>query len=367
MFIHDVGTNRLSLQEGRDPPWTRALRTAGRQQDKKCTWLYGTDCKFGLAKNTPLPFRDQASQSQLRGVDRSGMLDARPDPSNCEAVAVRFQDQLEDLGEAHVGRMRADIIEAAASDMARAELGHNEGSSEEDGSAPADSVGDAAMPPPRAAPFPTQRQYAAKWRRLRQHHERKVEGAFGLTNLVPCPMPELWQDAPHVPFDKLISDESQARLSVCRPHHNIVPAQVVGGSCRYAHNQGDVCFARRGPSQLARTVGFVVGRNDGEHLVRVSPAEVCALHESLSWLRTSGNNPVHRWFGTVFETFLGTCRRLADRVSAVLPVGESAWRIRATPKPTTRPREGTVGETVGDEAWHGHLGCRGRSDDTRGA
>jgi len=117
----------------------------------------------------------------------------------------------------------------------------------------------------------------------------------------------------------------------------------------YAHSSGDVRWHRRGPTQLANTLGFVVGRNEGSHLKRVAPAEVRALHETLSWLRTSGNNPVHRWFGTVFETFVNTCRRLADSISTALPVGDPTWRIRATPKPSKRPREGIVGETIGDE------------------
>lgn len=61
VFSHDAETNRLSLQPGQPPPWVRPPRTDGRPQDKRLTWLYCTDCKYGLEHKKFLPFRDQAS------------------------------------------------------------------------------------------------------------------------------------------------------------------------------------------------------------------------------------------------------------------------------------------------------------------
>ena len=87
--------------------------------------------------------------------------------------------------------------------------------------------------------------------------------------------------------------------------------------------------------------------------MKLEPAETRALHECLNWLRSEGNNPVHKLFGTVYESFLTAGRKLgrklAARVSAILPEGAPTTRIRMTPRPAARPKEGTVGDTIGDE------------------
>ena len=92
-------------------------------------------------------------------------------------------------------------------------------------------------------PHPSLEEYALEWSRVKELHSRAVPGEFSRDNLVPCPMPDLWQDCPHVPFNKLESNEAQARLSVCRPHSCLEPAHCPDGVPRYAHNTGDCIFS----------------------------------------------------------------------------------------------------------------------------
>lgn len=156
-----------------------------------------------------------------------------------------LQERVEELDEARAKRLGVDLREAAANDMALAAADREAGEEEDSTDEP---TRDASSPQPPRPQISNQEQYPPKWRRLLRQHTRKVASAFGPSNLVPCPVPELWQDAPHVPFGKLQSDEAQARLSVCRPIFDITPAQVVRGTHRYAHNHGDVYWAKRGPT-----------------------------------------------------------------------------------------------------------------------
>ena len=59
---------------------------------------------------------------------------------------------------------------------------------------------------------PTLAMYQEKWERLLATHAKDVDGAFAFSNLVPKPISELWQNCPYVPFDRLLSEEAQARL-----------------------------------------------------------------------------------------------------------------------------------------------------------
>ena len=99
--------------------------------------------------------------------------------------------------------------------------------------------------------YPTLDEYQARWDRLKDHHARPVPGAYSCDNLVPQSVPELWQDCPFVPFNKLVSAESQARLSVCRPHSSLEEASSTSGVPRYSHITGSVDYRRRAPLQLA--------------------------------------------------------------------------------------------------------------------
>ena len=85
---------------------------------------------------------------------------------------------------------------------------------------------------------PTLEEYTEKWAHLIAQHSRCVSGPVSVDNLVPVPDSRLWQDCPYVPFDKLQSEEAQARLSVCRPISGLEASNVVGGVPTYAHNTG---------------------------------------------------------------------------------------------------------------------------------
>ena len=61
-----------------------------------------------------------------------------------------------------------------------------------------------------------------------------MEGEFDDDNLVPQPNHVLWQDCPYVPFDKLVSEDSQARLCVCRPIDPVQETTHYDGVERFA-------------------------------------------------------------------------------------------------------------------------------------
>ena len=104
--------------------------------------------------------------------------------------------------------------------------------------------------------FPTLEEYHQAWAAKVRLHERPNRGRLSGHNLVPKPNHQLWQDAPHVPFNELTTREAQARLSVCRPHCELQDPQVINYKPKYAHLKGDVLWKRRGPLQLACTAGF---------------------------------------------------------------------------------------------------------------
>ena len=156
------------------------------------------------------------------------------------------------------------------------------------------------------------------------------------------------QDVPWVPFHRLVSDEAQARLSVCRPFHGLQEAHVAGGVPTYAHNTGEVNFLRRSPLQLANTFACVLNRKDGNFL-GLSKDELAAWHECLTWLRDGDNNPVLKLFGTEYEKFVSACSALdhALRSRGALPEGNEKARIRFVKHSHGNPREGALGDTLG--------------------
>ena len=84
-----------------------------------------------------------------------------------------------------------------------------------------------------------------------------------------------------MPFEDLLSDEAQWRLSVARPHGAFQESMYdVGGIPKYAHISGGVDFRRRSPFQLASTMGFVLNKNDGAFMKRwLSQEELVTVHE----------------------------------------------------------------------------------------
>ena len=84
-----------------------------------------------------------------------------------------------------------------------------------------------------------------------------------------------------MPFHKLTSPDSQARLSVCRPISGL-QENSFDGMERYAHMTGSVFYRKRAIWQLASTMGWVVSKNTGG-FIKLRPTEMEALHEILVW------------------------------------------------------------------------------------
>ena len=83
--------------------------------------------------------------------------------------------------------------------------------------------------------------------------------------------------------------------------------------------------------------------------MHLTPAETDAVHEVLSWLR-AGNNKILSFFCTNFEAFQKACSKLLSRFQPVIPEGCLRARIRATNRESREPKEGTLADTLGDEA-----------------
>ena len=73
------------------------------------------------------------------------------------------------------------------------------------------------------------------------------------------------------------------------------------------------------------------------------------MHECLTWLRQPGNNP-HCFYGAELENFDKACKTLMQRLRHIIPEGSTRARIRATTRESRKLEEGSIGETLGDEA-----------------
>ena len=117
----------------------------------------------------------------------------------------------------------------------------------------------------------------------------------------------------------------------------------------------------------------------------LTPGEVDALHEVLTWSRigcllhircvllilmwapaarrfcestpkyapprrTGTNNKVLRLYSTIFENFNAAVGTLMSKIRSVLPEGSTACRIRASARETHQPRVGTIQDTLGEES-----------------
>ena len=101
--------------------------------------------------------------------------------------------------------------------------------------------------------------------------------------------------------------------------------------------------------QVAATLGFVLGRRNGQFLKGLRPKEVESIREILVWGRQSLNNKVLQFYGSELEKFDNACRTFMSKIKSVLPQGCPRARIRATSREIRQPREGTLGETLGEE------------------
>ena len=87
-------------------------------------------------------------------------------------------------------------------------------------------------PDPEA--YPSLEEYRSRWATRLAAHARPTGGEYGLADLVPKAVPNLWNDCPMVPFDTLISEESQSMLSVCRPMSAFTASTMKEGVPRYS-------------------------------------------------------------------------------------------------------------------------------------
>ena len=102
--------------------------------------------------------------------------------------------------------------------------------------------------------------------------------------------------------------------------------------------------------QVAATLGFVLGRRNGQFLKGLRPNEVEAIREILVWGAQPLNNKILGFYGSVLEKFDGACRKLMSRIKSVLPHGCPRARIRATSREVRQPRDGELGDTLGEES-----------------
>ena len=335
VFAHNPETNRLSLQPNVREPWLANCRGEGAIN----TWLYCQDCKqrwFPEGRGQSyVPFRDRASQAYLKPVRRSG----KTMPRDVERQASAPEPEVEYIEDDELGNLN------------EIQFAPDEPSLPDQAPELYDDFAHVEVPdlPEAPEPRPALEEYQKAWDERLAWHARSVPGDFSRNNLCPRPVPELWQDVPHVPFDVLKSAEAQSRLSVCRPHSSLEPANCADGVPRYAHIQGDVCYRRRAMLQLASTMGFLLNRQGGRFMGLIA-AETDAVHETLSWLRVPGHNKILTFFSTNYEAFTRACSKLMSRFRSVIPEGCSRARIRATRRECREPTEGTLGDTLGDEA-----------------
>ena len=353
VFQHDPATNSLSLKPGVPEPW---IRPATRRANAANTWLYCCDCKsryfHGGPRQSHIPYRDRASQHLMRAVSvprAAGQTSNEPrgaEPSSGEP------EHEPAIGSASVGHREAapehaaDLMETDGEGEAAEQLELDVGADAMDTD---DESEETAPDLPADKKFPTLPEYQEKWGRLLALHSRGNAGEFSRENLVPEPISQLWQDCPYVPFDQLKSKEAKARLSRCRLVSGFEDHYTADGVPTYAHCTGELNFRRRQPLQIAATLGLILTPKNSK-FKGLKPEEMDALHECLTWGRVRGNNKFQEFFGGEDLTrFASSCKKLMSKVKSLLPEGSHRARIRAYKRETRHPKEGVLGDTLGDE------------------
>ena len=346
IFEYDASTNRLRLKNTDGGyPW---------YAEKRGHWLYCTDCYeryIAKSERSHVPFRDKASQhfikstwNQRKRQFEEAQQQASVQEENTPAVeppidipdgdaslvvdAPIFDQGLVDSdGEGVATPVLDDNDDGGALPFAK----ESEDVYEEDG------PGEVALPEVPPIERPTLEQYESKWADKLAYHSRSNDDIFSADNLCPLPVPQLWQDAPHVPFHELVSPDSQGRLALCRPISGLQPSNIIDGLEKYAHISGDVpcclltcsvrgefhrymlrysflvgllvksqvlwlSFGAQCPQSDGRCRGVaanfhsieVMNKNSGSFL-RLKENEEKALHECLTWGSLPGNNAILRW------------------------------------------------------------------------
>ena len=336
------------MVEGVHPPWLRATRS---QDAKIAPWLYCIDCRERYFQNGRkpkghIPYRDKASQPLMKKMHDKEPVAAHDLGETSQSNTQREPEMEPEAGDSPV-RGADEDVDTVPAEIVGVEGVEADGEKSESGEERQAMDVDPELDAPDTV-YPSLDEYKEKWAGKLAKHSMVVPGEFSTRNLVPEPISQLWQDCPHVPFDRLISNDAVSRLSRCRPMNGFTPAHAQDGHIRYAHNTGEVNFWRRHPLQLASTLGFILNKRAG-HFPGLCPEEKKALHECLTWLRQPGNNPVC-FFGQELENFDRACKTLMAKIKTVLPEGSTRARIRATTRISKTLEDGTVGDTLGEEA-----------------
>ena len=181
VFAHDPDTNCLYLKEGKKEPWRRDMERARAEKSK--TWLYCIDCHarfFATGKRVfgHIPYRDRASQSSMRRPADKEVVETQEEPEREPAANDTPPD-----GEEQEAVL--PLLESLCEEM-----------EEEQEDEIGDALAEEDAPDPLDRTWPTLDEYKAKWERLTVYHSRTNPGDFSRHNLVPEPIPQLWEDCP---------------------------------------------------------------------------------------------------------------------------------------------------------------------------
>ena len=264
MFKHDPESNVLSLaRQDEGYPW---------MSECPDEWLYCIDCYqryvVGNDRSRPIhvPFRDKASQGLMKPTWRERKRDHEASEKDDAVEDTPGVFDVLDGGAAGAEDAQVFDFEAADSDVGEGDGDEEKGDDFHAVAFGAEEEPSAVLPEQEAIVRPTVEEYERIWAEKLALHSRSNEAPFSADNLCPKPIPQLWNNAPHVPFDKLKSPAAQQRLALCRPISGIEESTIVGGLEKYAHSSGDVSFCKRAPWQIASTMGFVLNKNTGSFM-----------------------------------------------------------------------------------------------------
>jgi len=154
-----------------------------------------------------------------------------------------------------------------------------------------------------AAPSGATAELKRKWAQAKAKASKanKQRGTkLNLANLVPEPDPDYWQTAPDAPFAELQTEDARGHLACCNLISSMKKHQDEKGRTAYASSAAETVFFRRNPEQLATTLAFMLGRDEGQ-MAKIKQSEIEPLRKCLVWLRE--RNPHVKHYFTTFEKF----------------------------------------------------------------
>ncbi len=218
MFAYDARSNRLSLQPGRHPPWIRKTSEQERARTRETaakTWCYCPDCKgrwcpdTALRSKAYLPFRDRASQLNMRShrpQQTGGACPSSGGPGGVGAASQNTQPEPEPEGEGGVDTFAGDVEMPMEEDV--------------DPDVPPVLPTEEPIPDvPDPAAHPTLEEYRTRWAQRLDAYAKPAGGGYSSSNLVPKPIPNLWQDCTSLSRDA--KRRSLFELSACLSNRSL--------------------------------------------------------------------------------------------------------------------------------------------------